>query len=580
VKEIKITLSQFSSDSKALDKAYTRILKNMEHHPSARKILTWITFATRPLSTAELCCAVAVESGGTELDPDNVLEVEDLLALCAGFVVFDEKQDIVRLRHYTTQKYLEAASMTWAPAPQLLIITTCLDYLSFDVFKVGECETPHDLQDRLEDNHLLSYAANHWGEHARAVEAQAIVNVVTRFLMHTGLVTCATQVQESRGPYQFHVSKSTALHAAARLGIVEIAQNLATATEDRLTSIEARDIMNRTPLVVAAEHGHADMAEWLLGEGANVDAECQGQMIETYKALIAASSNGHTKVVKLLLDHGATKDQQRPCGGHHICGPLYEAAFEGHQQTVELLLDRGAEIDQVTSWGINALQAACTAANQAMVALLLARGANVNVGHALYVASNSGNTAIATMILNKGADPNAQYKDRGNALHAAARNGHVEIVKLLLDRGADIKAPSSEHRRALALAAGAGHLDTVTLLLDRGANINAQSGCCSSALQQACACGSFPVVQLLLDRGADVNACPPGGDTALLIASRSTINALQELWLNEAQMLMPRDARATHSAWLLAGGAPISSTTKSIEALLMPMIYQTTEAAF
>jgi hypothetical protein len=139
VKEVKTTLSHFSSDPTALDKAYARILKNMDHHPLARKNLSWITFAIRPLSTAELRCALAVERGATEIDPENIPEVEDLVAVCDGFVVHDQERDVVRLRHYTTQKYLENVSVTWDPTPQLLITTTCIDYLSLDAFKGGDC---------------------------------------------------------------------------------------------------------------------------------------------------------------------------------------------------------------------------------------------------------------------------------------------------------------------------------------------------------------------------------------------------------------------------------------------------------
>ena len=66
------------------------------------------------------------------MDPDNLPEADDILAVCAGFVVTDAKSDIVRLFHYTTQKYFERTLQTWAPGCEEGILRTCFTYLSFE----------------------------------------------------------------------------------------------------------------------------------------------------------------------------------------------------------------------------------------------------------------------------------------------------------------------------------------------------------------------------------------------------------------------------------------------------------------
>ncbi|KAF2022862.1 hypothetical protein EK21DRAFT_82167, partial [Setomelanomma holmii] len=89
--------------------------------------------AKRPLTTAEICCALAVESDEAELDPEHKTDVEDLVSVCAGLVVVDQESAVIRLVHYTTQEYFERTSSYFHPAAQLLIAETCLTYLSSSV---------------------------------------------------------------------------------------------------------------------------------------------------------------------------------------------------------------------------------------------------------------------------------------------------------------------------------------------------------------------------------------------------------------------------------------------------------------
>lgn len=119
VKAVKSTLKRFSrgsKDSKALeqvyDEAYDEAIKRIESQlpgkrERARNVLSWITYAQRQPTTAELCHALAVEPGEEELDPDNIPNVEDIVSVCAGLVTVDEESDIIRLVHYTTQEYFE-----------------------------------------------------------------------------------------------------------------------------------------------------------------------------------------------------------------------------------------------------------------------------------------------------------------------------------------------------------------------------------------------------------------------------------------------------------------------------------------
>ena len=345
-KDVKSTLAKLSKGSAALDNAYKDALQRIEgqlggHHELAKKVLSWITFAKRPLTTAEICCVLAVESEEAEVDPENIPDVEDLVSVCAGLVVVDQESAVIRLVHYTTQEYFERISDAWDPGAQLHIATTCLTYLSFSAFRSGSCSTDEEFEERLQQNVFLDYAAKHWGEHAGAVEAE-IVGLACPFLLESGLLSCATQVL--LGPdykyegYSELCPTITALHYTAQFGLSRVTERLLLiAGEDATNAVNAKDCWGEAPLVIAAEHGYSEMAKLLLDKDADVNA--QGG--EYGNALQAASAGGHEQVVKLLLNKGADVDAQ----GGRYGSALYAASSGGHRQVVMLLLNMDSDVN-------------------------------------------------------------------------------------------------------------------------------------------------------------------------------------------------------------------------------------------
>jgi len=73
----------------ALDEAYNQAMKRIDGQMPgfqlfARKVLSWITCAKRPLTTLELWHALAVKVGDTQLDGNNIRNTEDMVSVCAG----------------------------------------------------------------------------------------------------------------------------------------------------------------------------------------------------------------------------------------------------------------------------------------------------------------------------------------------------------------------------------------------------------------------------------------------------------------------------------------------------------------
>src|SRR5579859_3956494 len=71
------------------------------------------------------------------------------------------------------------------------------------------------------------------------------------------------------------------IHAAAEAGDLATVQSLVKA-DRRL--VEAKDWENLTPLHLAALHGHKDVAEFLINQGAEVNAETTSQVTPLHMA--------------------------------------------------------------------------------------------------------------------------------------------------------------------------------------------------------------------------------------------------------------------------------------------------------
>ncbi|PSN61089.1 hypothetical protein BS50DRAFT_477025, partial [Corynespora cassiicola Philippines] len=163
-KKVRSALDRLSRGADALKEAYDGAIERIEGQlpgraARAKSVLSWISCAQRQLTTGELCHALAVERDESELDEDNVPDVEELVSVCAGLVTVDEESNVIRLVHYTTQDYLEGIRETWNPEAQHKIAATCLTYLCFDKFTSGSCRSDAELESRLEQDLFLDYSA-------------------------------------------------------------------------------------------------------------------------------------------------------------------------------------------------------------------------------------------------------------------------------------------------------------------------------------------------------------------------------------------------------------------------------------
>ncbi|KAJ7130496.1 hypothetical protein C8R44DRAFT_569438, partial [Mycena epipterygia] len=97
VKAVWDALQHLPSDLEhTYDEAMDRINRqNEDDRELARQALTWVAYAKRPLSVAELHEALAITPNATTLDVDDLLDIGIVLSVCAGLIIVDEVMSVV-----------------------------------------------------------------------------------------------------------------------------------------------------------------------------------------------------------------------------------------------------------------------------------------------------------------------------------------------------------------------------------------------------------------------------------------------------------------------------------------------------
>ena len=144
-------------------------------------------------------------------------------------------------------------------------------------------------------------------------------------------------------------------------------------------------------------------------------------------------NNQYTKILLLSLGLLVVSNAQADRDALHI------AVFKQEVDKIESMLVEGADINELGSLQYDhgaPIHVAVRAGNPEIVALLLARGAKVDVRDSL----------------------------DHTPLHNAAWNGNIEMIKLLLDAGADINATTYSGSTPLSCARSGRKIDAIQFI--------------------------------------------------------------------------------------------------------------------
>jgi ankyrin repeat protein len=125
---------------------------------------------------------------------------------------------------------------------------------------------------------------------------------------------------------------------------------------------------------------------------------------------------------------------------------------------------------------------------------------------ALHWAVYHGEDALVARLLAAGANPNARNDYGATPMSEAAIRGDVKLLRMLLAAGAEVEAPNADGQTSLMILARTSNVEAAQLLIDHGANVNAhETWRDQTALMWAAAQQQPAMVRLLLKHGAAVD---------------------------------------------------------------------------
>ena len=542
--------------------------------------IMWIAYSERPLEPDELCQALGIEIGSTDLDNDNVPSIRTILNCGLGLVTVDSLSSKARLVHFTLQEHI-LANPTVFCSPHSMMAEVCLAYLNFECVR----ELPPTCDQLPPTTPFLEYASRYWGAHARRQTSTSVVSLALklfdRFNEH---ISCELLFRErlasfSRLVFQdLRLVRCTALHAGAIVGVLEIMVPLLKINKWDLNAIDdfgstallwatwighdaivkvlleqegidphIVDPSGRTLLSSAAENGHAGIAEMLLKRNdVNPDgADNHGRTPLSWAAgskVIKALSRG-SDVDFYTMGGGVQVPFSFPTGDH-----LSPDTKEGCERVVMMLLERrDVNPDSTDKSGRTPLSWAAGGGLEKIVRILLERNdvnpdtADENGRTPLSWAAEPGvpllgsseNYEVVKMLLGQSSvNPDSADKSGRTPLSWAAGRGYDKIVRILLERNdVDPDTTDENGRTPLSWAAGLGiqlwgsglnHERVVKMLLGQS-SVNPDSADKSgrTPLSWAAESGCEEIIEVLLEqRDVNPDRADGGGRTPLSFAEK------------------------------------------------------------
>ena len=295
----------------------------------------------------------------------------------------------------------------------------------------------------------------------------------------------------------------------------------------RSKSYDAFGEWERTPLILAAHMGQAEMVGILLQKGAKVNAKDATDSTPESRgntAIIKAAQRNHSDVIEVLVRmakdiiiDAKTKDGETA---------LWFISEHENLESLKFLHKNGAKINTADSAGRSVLVTTFFHKNREVLEYLVANGADIN--HV----NNYGGTTLTEAVSGLDSEdgktlfkflekfltfkPNldlqkiVQNNGGESALHVAARNEGVEGAALLLDHGATIDLKNLAFGGTpLYMAASLNRIEVAKLLIKRDAKLDIFSTLGLTPLMSAVIRADEEMVKILVDAGATINAKSP-----------------------------------------------------------------------
>mmetsp|Transcript_38851 Transcript_38851/g.51192 ORF Transcript_38851/g.51192 Transcript_38851/m.51192 type:complete len:648 (+) Transcript_38851:379-2322(+) len=358
-------------------------------------------------------------------------------------------------------------------------------------------------------------------------------------------VECGLIIHEpkKRPKNLINAAKSGDLEAVKELIALRRSQadNQSLPAEEDLWEVDlnARGMWSNTPLILACQYGHAEIAALLLEAGADFQLENE----KGARALLYCCIEGLTEVVTTLL---SKKDVVDPEPVHIYnpktdCSqrltPLLAASINGYNGIVEKLLDAGASVNRGTIFKIKRGDEFEETFSEKMGVTPLAGAAKQN------------HIDTVKLLLDRGAELSPEDEDGTDPFFEACKDGRTEMAAVLLEMGSTAEAKKTMAcRRSSTKAKNASPLhlacqnrseDLVPLLLAAGAEVDCVDSRQATPLLYAVQMGLENAVRALLEAGSNPTLADKHGRTPLKLAQKSrnreAIVGLLESWISKRE---------------------------------------------
>lgn len=346
-----------------------------------------------------------------------------------------------------------------------------------------------------------------------------------------------------------------------------------------------------SPLYVACKRGHLQVVQWLLDNGAAVEAVDEDDVTP----FMVAAGQAHVQIVKLLASKGASTETATSSG----LSVAYFAAYSGHLALLRFFLENNMSLADASGNFTNLLDGAVRG-NHLVIAKYVLENVNVADEHIdealmlavrfkhlelvellvlhdadveeidengltpLFAVAQSGDVKIAEALIAAGASLTRVSPSTGyTPVHEMAKCGHHELLELVytLEPEIDFAVTSQfDSLTPLHLAAANDHEGSVRFLINVitardhddveetnvGDAIDVPGPRGQTPLILAAENGSLSAVKALVAAGADVNARTGSGLTALIGAAYvGEIEIVRVLCENGADVNIPTNAGVT-----------------------------------
>lgn len=467
----------------------------------AYRILSWISYALRPLTVDELRHALEVELGEFTLDEENLIDEGDVTAVCAGLVTVETEGRIVRMVHYTTQDYFERIRETRFPEVRSSIATACLAYLSYKDVELRDAGHRFYFEDstvrsaNMQSGHLEEIADIH--EPFSGKSWDAVRSTVSSHYTSQGV--CLEFYDYAAHYWTKHLRGKP--EAELQLAGLEFIRS----DQARYTSMSTLrfwwvDRVIADELCVAVVYDLQILCQAMLSPSI-VDIRSAEYISDERidNALIFSGTFGRARIAEILM-----RIQRWRAGDNQECSPItsavlsasIEAAWSGNRATVCVLLDKEREDGDIESPYAGIPSSGPTIDNQ--------KGKTPQTTDLDSVGTED---KVIEALMEQGFDV---------TMPLIGATGNEACLKRAIDQGWDLEETETRyHKTALIVAAEIGRTAIVDLLLSNGANVDARDQWMETALHYAALNGNFEIVKLLIAAGADPEAETDDGQTPL-----------------------------------------------------------------